>query len=186
MVMMPVPGDVMMETNGYSDRRTIRVTLACMDCILIVVGVFASEFLIFGETGRYYSINEISVWRIVAFVLAIQIPFYWFELYKLIYLRDKKKMALRLLGSLVFSLLLLAILSYSVPYLSIRRAVAAVTIAVIFVLTLSLRYLFAVLFRELIKERILIVGSGKLSQTIVKDINGNGRDSYEIVGFVEE
>jgi len=181
-----MPGNVKMQSNGYSNRRTLRVILAGLDCLLIVLGVFASEFLIFGETGRYYSINEISVWRIIAFVLAIQIPLYYFELYRLIYLREKKRMPLRLLGSLALSFLLLAILSYSVPYLSIRRAVAAVTIAVVFVLTLSLRYLFAVLFREMIKERILIVGSGTLSQTIVKDINQNGRDSYEIVGFVKE
>ena len=176
----------MMETNGHSNRRSIRVILACMDFLLIVVGVFGSEYLIFGETGRYYSINEISVWRIIAFVLAIQIPFYYFDIYKLIYLREKKKMALRLSGSLVFSFLLLAILSYSVPYLSIRRAILAITIFVVFALTFFLRHVFAVLFREMIKERILIVGSGKLTQTIVKDISRNGRDSYEIVGFVEE
>ena len=39
---------------------------------------------------------------------------------------------------------------------------------------------------KMVKERILIVGTGELSRKIVGDIYENGRDGFEIIGFVEE
>jgi FlaA1/EpsC-like NDP-sugar epimerase len=36
------------------------------------------------------------------------------------------------------------------------------------------------------KERVLIVGTGDLAMMIYKDIEENGLDAYEVVGFVDE
>jgi len=162
------------------------MTLAFIDCLLIVVGVFVGEFLRFGEMHQYFVINEYSVWKIVAFVFVVQITFYYFDLYKLIYLRERGKMALLLLESLGISFLLLAIVSYSIPSLAIGRGILALSLIVIFALAFLCRLIFERIYRMMIKERILIVGTGELSQGIVRDIYENGRNSIEIIGFVEE
>ncbi len=162
------------------------MTIAFVDCLLIVLGVFTGELLRFGEAYRYFFIDDYSIWKVVAFVLAIQIPFYYFDLYKLIYLREKKKILFLLSKSMGISLLLLAILSYAVPSLAIGRGILVLSLMVIFALTFFSRFTFAYLCRNIIRERILIVGVGDLSLSIVKDINENGRDSFEIIGFVEE
>jgi len=144
------------------------------------------EALWFGEVGHYFFISEYSVLKIVAFVLVIQIAFYYFDLYVLVNLREKKRIALLLLESLGISFFSLAIVSYSIPSLAIGRGILGLSLMVIFVLAFFCRLIFVQIYRTTIKERILIVGAGQLSQGIVRDIYENGRDSFEIIGFVEE
>lgn len=172
--------------NGYSNRRSIRVILAFIDCLLIIAGVFVGGVLRFGGeyyhtiTGGYY------VLKIMAIVLVIQLGFYYFDLHKLIYLRERKRIVLSLLKSLGISFLLLAILYYSVPPLAIGRGILGLSLMVIFALAFFWRLIFARICRNIIKERILIVGTKELFQKIAGDIYENGRDSFEIIGFVEE
>ncbi len=173
-------------TNGNPHRLPMKVILAFVDCILIIVGVFVGEVLRFGEQYRYVVMREYTVWKIIAFVLVIQIGFYYFDLYELIYLRKGKKITRLLLESLGISFLLLAIVYYSVPRLAMGRGILGLSLMVIFALAFSWRLIFARLSKNIIKERILIVGTGELSKKIVGDIYENGRDIFEIIGFVEE
>ena len=131
-------------------------------------------------------ISGYSVWKILAVVVMIEIGFYYFDLYELIYLRELKKIALSLVKSLGISFLLLAILYYSIPSLVLGRGILALSLTAVYVLIFFWRLFFAGIFRRMIKERILIVGTGELSQKVMGDIYENGRDSFEVVGFVKE
>jgi len=176
--------------NGYSNRPSLRVILAFFDCLLIIVGVFSGVFigggLGLGAPYRDFVISRYADWKIIAFVLVIQITFYFLDLYEVIYLREPKKIALSLLKSLGISFIVLAIVSFSVPPLAISRGILGLSLMVIFALVFSWRLIFAGICRNIIKERILIVGTRDLSQKIAGDIYENGRDTFEIVGFVEE
>lgn len=139
--------------------------------------------------GAGYSdmvISRYAVWKIIAFDLVIQITFYFLDLYEVIYLREPKKIALSLLKSSGISFLVLAIVSYSVPPLAISRGILGLSLMVIFALVFSWRLIFAGICRNIIKERILIVGKKDLSQKIAREIYENGGDTFEIIGFVEE
>ena len=176
----------MLGKNGYSYRRPFRVILALFDCLLIIVGIFLGEVLRFGGVAHYFLASDYSAWKIFGFVLVIQIAFYYFDLYELIYLREKKKIALLLLGSLGISFLLLAILSYAIPSLAIGRGILVLSLMAIFVLTFFWRLFFAGIYKTMIKERILIIGAGELCQNILREIYEHGQDSFEIIGVVEE
>jgi len=177
---------MMMGKNGYSHHRYIPMMLAFIDCLLIIVGVFIGGILRFGGVHSFIVISGYSVWKIIPVLLVIQIGFYYFDLYELIYLRELKKIALSLVKSLGISFLLLAILYYSIPSLVLGRGILGLSLLMIFVLVFVWRLIFAGISRKIMKERILIVGTGPLSQKIAGDIYENGRDSFEIVGFVEE
>jgi FlaA1/EpsC-like NDP-sugar epimerase len=164
----------------------MRASLAFVDCPFIILGVFMAGALRFGEDDYYMVISGYSAWKMTAIVLVTQIGFYFFDLYDLINLRERGKIALFLLKSLGISFLLLAILYYSIPALAIGRGILGLSLIMIFPLVFSWRLVFAGLCRNIIKERILIVGTGELSQKIAGDIRENGRDSFEIIGFVEE
>ncbi len=172
--------------NGHPYRLLMVGILAFVDCIVIIAGVFVAEVLRFEEEYRYIVMREYSVWKIIAFVFIIQIGFYYFGLYELIHLRRKKKIAFLLLESLGISFLLLAIVYYSIPLLAMGRGILGLGLMVIFVLAFFWRLIFGGLCRNLIKERILIVGTGELSKKIVREIYENGRDGFEIIGIVEE
>lgn len=176
--------------NGYSNRPSLRVILAFFDCLLIIAGVFLGVFIggVIGLGAGYRDIviSQYAVWKITAFVLVIQITFYFLDLYEVIYLREPKKIALSLLKSLGISFLVLAILSYSVPPLAVSRGISGLSLMVIFALFFSWRLIIAGILRNIIKERILIVGTGDSSQKIAREIYENGRDTFEIIGFVEE
>ena len=140
------------------------------------------------EMGAAYHdivISRYVVWKIIAIVLVIQITFYFFDLYEVINLRKPKKIALSLLKSVGTSFLVLAIVSYSVPLLEISRGILGLSLMVIFALVLSWRLIFWGIYRNILIERILIVGTRDLSQKIAREIYENGRDTFEIIGFVE-
>ena len=176
--------------NGYSNRPSLRVILAFFDGPLIIAGVFFGVFMggVLGLGAGYSDIviSRYAAWKITAFILVMQITFYFLDLYEVIYLREPKKTALSLLKSVGISFLVLAIVSYSVPSLAISRGILGLSLMVIFALVFSWRLIFAGICRNIIKERILIVGKNDLSQKIAREIYENGRDTFEIIGFVEE
>jgi len=164
----------------------MRVILAFVDCILIIFGVLMGEVLRFGEQFPYILMRELSVWKMIAFVFVIQICFYYFDLYKLTYLRKRKKMALLLLEKLrnffpsIGGHLLLCPTSGDGSRDIRLESNGDICAGFLW------RLIFARSCRNLIKQKILIVGTGALSQKILGDIYENGRDSFEIIGFVEE
>jgi FlaA1/EpsC-like NDP-sugar epimerase len=127
------------------------------------------------------------VLKVVVIVLVIQIGFYYFNLYDLKTFRERKKMGLLLLESLVVSAILLTVVYYFVPLLAVGRGIFAIGLTLVFVFTFLWRLLYAMVVKALLnKERILIVGTGVLAKKIRTEILENGYDGFEIVGFIDE
>jgi FlaA1/EpsC-like NDP-sugar epimerase len=171
--------------KGYPHRWSLSLVLAFTDGFLILIGVFLGGVLRFWGNMTIVR-SEYFFWKIMVLILVIQIPFYYFELYDLRNFGKRVKMAILLLESLGTSFLLLAILYYLVPPLAIGRGILAAMGSSIFLMAFLWRRTYAGLCRKLIRERVLIVGTGELSKRVAKEIHENAKDSFEIIGFVAE
>ena len=172
--------------NGYPHRWSLRLILFLLDGFFILVGVLLGGILRFwgGEFNFFQS--EYFFWKIIAVTVVVQIPFYYFELYDLKIFRTRVRMLILLMGSLGSSFLLLAIIYYLIPALAFGRGLLSISMMVIFLMAFFWRRTFALICRTLIRERILIIGTGELSKRVVNEIYANGQDSFEIVGIVAE
>lgn len=159
---------------------------ALVDGITILIGLLIGGFFRFGGGDSFFPI-EYLVWKIMVIAVVIQIVFYYFDLYELRSFRRRIKMVILLLGAMVVSSLLLAVICYSIPFLAVGRGVLAISLLIIFPMLFLWRLLYAwVAKNKIFKERILIIGTGELANKIIKEISENGQDSFEIVGFVSE
>jgi len=152
----------------------------------MLIGFLMAEVLRFWGVDFHIIRTQHSIWKSIVSILVIQIAFYYFDLYDPKNFRINLKMSFLVLESLGVSFLLLAILYYSFPTLAIGRGILAISLIFIFVMAFLWRGIYARLWRKMIRERILIVGTGELSEKVTKEIYENGQDSFEIIGFVAE
>jgi FlaA1/EpsC-like NDP-sugar epimerase len=96
-------------------------------------------------------------------------------------------MGFLLLGALVASSILLAVIYYLIPFLTVGRGIFAISFFLILILTFSWRVVYSYILRSWAsKERILIIGTGDLAKKIRGEILDNGYEGFEIVGFIDE
>jgi len=172
--------------NGYSHRSSMSFILAFIDGLLILFGVLAGGVLrIWGETDIFQF--EHLAWKIMLVVLVIQTAFYYFGLYELRNLRERIKMGILLLGGIGVSLVFLGLIYYALPSMGIGRGVLTISLLNISIMALLWRFIyFRIASIRILKERILIVGTGELAKKIMREISEYGKDSFEIIGFVGE
>ena len=173
-----------MGMNGYSHRSSLGLILAFIDGFLIFAGVLLGGVFRFWEANSTIIWVGNSIWKIIVFNSVIQIVFYYFDLYELRNFRARVKTSISLLASLGTSFIFLAIIYYFIPDLTIGRGVLAISLILVFLLTFLCRLIFTSVNKNLIRERILIVGTGNLAKKVTKDINENRQDAFEIIGFV--
>ncbi len=176
-----------MAMHEYSGHSKINYLCAFLDGIFIVGSVAACDLLLWGAGEVYFFITENLQYKVIAFVSIIQITFYYFDLYEVRSFQNRIRMGLELLEALLVSSVCLGILYYFMPFLGIGRKIFLLSFVMIFLLTFSLRFFSPWLTKKSpFKERILIVGTGAWAHKIVEEIHKNYRDSFEIVGFVDE
>jgi len=96
-------------------------------------------------------------------------------------------MGVLLLGALAVSSVLLAVIYYMMPFLTVGRGIYAISLFLILILTFSWRVIYSHALKALSsKERILIIGTGELAKKIKSEILDNGYEGFEIVGFIDE
>ena len=179
--------DRMNGRKGYSNRSAKRLILPFInDSLLILVAFFLGGYLRFGGDYDYAIPAEYSFWKMIVFVPLIQIPFYYFDLYEMKVFRAGIKMAVLLLESLGISFLLLSIVYYLIPALAVGRGILALSLILFGPLAFLWRLLYRRISRNTAKERILILGTGKLAKEITKEVYENGQDNLEIIGLVDE
>ena len=175
----------MFRMNGY--RSSAGLLFGLVDSLLIVAGVLGGGYLGFQGQANLFFLFDHLVLKVVLIVLVIQIAFYYFDLYDMRIFRERKRMGLLLLESLGASAILLAVVYYFVPLLTVGRGIFAIGLTLVFILTFLWRLLYATIVKVLVnKERILIVGTGELAKKIRTEILENGDDGFEIVGFIDE
>ncbi len=173
--------------NGFQQRRMVKMLFALGDGFLILGGFFLGGMIRF-HTG-VQGLLEIKHWgaKMALLVIVTQAIFYYFDLCDLKSFRQKAKMTIRLFQSISISFVLLAIISYSLPSLCMGRGILAISLGLIFPMAVLWRFFYGRLVKaKIFKERILIIGSGDMAEKISSEISENWRDSFEIVGFVDE
>jgi len=160
--------------------------IATVDGLLILLSIFLGVYLRFW--GRFYLLEgEYLIWKILLVVLVIELAFYYFDLYDPRIYRESKTTGILILESLGGSSILLAVVYYLVPSLTIGRGIFAISVVLIFLFTFAWRQLFHWVSKaRTFKERILIIGTGELARKINKELLENGHDGFEIVGFIDE
>lgn len=165
----------------------MRLIFAFIDDSLLILGaIFLGEYLRFWGEYAYAVRGGYSLWKIIVLVLLIQIAFYYFDLYEAKVFRARIKMSILLLESLGMAFLLLSLVYYLIPPLAIGRGILAISLIFIGAFAFLWRLLYIRIFGRIIKERILIVGTGELAKKITKEVYENGQDDFEIIGFVAE
>jgi FlaA1/EpsC-like NDP-sugar epimerase len=120
-------------------------------------------------------------------VLVIQVVFYYFDLYDSKNFMERKRMGIIFLGSLGVSSILLAVIYYLIPFLTLGRGILAISLLFILIFTFSWRVVYSYTLKAWAsKERVLIIGTGELAKKIKTEILENGYEGFEIVGFIDE
>jgi len=175
----------MLSMNG--NRSSLGLLFGLIDGFLILAGILAGTYLrLQGNVSAIFLFGHFGM-KLVLVVLVIQIAFYYFDLYDMKIFRERKQMCFLLLESLGASAILLAVIYYFVPLVSVGKGIFVIGLTLVFVFTFLWRLLYAMIAKVLVnKERILIVGTGELAKKIRTEILENGYDGFEIVGFIDE
>jgi FlaA1/EpsC-like NDP-sugar epimerase len=173
--------------NGYRFRSPTSLIIVFIDGLLILSGVLIGTYIRLWGSATYFLEAKYITLKLMLPVLVIQMAFYYFDLYDLNNLRERKTMAILLLGSLGVSSIFLALIYYLIPSFVIGRGIFAISLSLIFLFTFVWRLLYVRLSKvRAFKEKILIIGTGELAKRIKKEILENGNDGFEIIGFVDE
>ena len=175
----------MFKINGF--RSSTGWLFGFMDSFLILTGmILGSYFRFFGDIGFFYYGDHLAL-RVMLVVLVIQVCFYYFDLYDSKIFKERKKTGILLLGALVASSVILAVIYYMIPFLTVGRGIFAISLFLILVFTFSWRVVYSHGLKTWAsKERILIIGTGKLAKKVKSEILDNGYEGFEIVGFIDE
>jgi FlaA1/EpsC-like NDP-sugar epimerase len=175
----------MVGLNG--NRSYSGVIFAAVDSLLIVIAVILGTYIRLWKDN--IDITEIANFELkfMAIVFIIQLVFYYVDLHEVRNFKEKKKLMILLIGCLGASSVILSVLYYFMPFLTIGRGIFIISLILIFVFAFHWRLLYAWLSRKkAFKERILIIGTGDLAKMIRKEVLENGNDGFEIIGFIEE
>jgi len=172
--------------NG-NRRRVSNLIFALIDGFFILAGVFAAIFIRFSGDPDSFFVDEYWVLRIMLLVFWVQMGFYYFDLYDPRLYGERKKMFILLLESFGASSILIMVMYYLIPTLQIGRGVFALSLILIFISSFFLRLVYARLFKSrAFRERVLIIGTGRLAREIEEEITNKGYEDFEIVGFIDE
>jgi len=176
---------MMIGINGY--RSSPGMLFGCIDSLLILIGIFAGGYIRFWGENSFLFNMDLLILRVMFVVLVIQIALYYFDLYDLKIFRDSMKMGFLLLESVGVSAIFLAVIYYFIPALMIGRGIFAISLFLILLFTFLWRFVYTSMFKAfMVKEKILIVGTGALAKKIKNEILENGYDGFKIVGFIDE
>jgi FlaA1/EpsC-like NDP-sugar epimerase len=176
---------MMLNMNRY--RSSAGLLFVLIDSLLILTGMVGGVYLRFRDNLNIVLLFDYLIVKVMLVVLVIQIAFYYFGLYELRIFRERIKMGLLFLESLGASAVLLAVVYYFVPLLTIGRGIFALGLTLVFVFTFLWRLLYAIMLKVLVnKEKILIVGTGELAKKVGTEILEKGDESFEIIGFIDE
>ena len=173
--------------SQFSHRSTLGLAFAFVDCILMVLSVFLSTWILTRHTGMVFLDSVHPTLKVMFLVVVVQLAFYYLDLHELRHFRERIWMAVHLVKALLVSAVVLSVAYFIFPDAALDRRVFGISMLLIFYMAFLWRFLFPwITDKALFKERILIIGSGSSALNIQKQIINHGYDAYEIVGFVDE
>jgi FlaA1/EpsC-like NDP-sugar epimerase len=171
---------------GYTNKSYLNMSFAFVDGLMIFTGFMMGILLRLGGASETIYVEYLTIKAILA-VSIIQTVFYYLDLYEFKSLGHRIRMGICLLEALGISSIILAVIYYTFPLLSIGRGVFFLSLAFIGTLTFGWRLVYPwIVSNKIFKERVLIIGTGEVAINISKEIYENGQSAFEIVGFVDE
>ncbi len=151
--------------------------------------------LLFATALRFLSLDAVrrqlsepdALYRYLLVIAACELALYYYDLYDLGLVRRRPILFARLLQALGAACLVLAVVYYLEPELSLGRGVAAIAAPIIISFVISWRLLVDAglpFFRR--RQRVLIMGSGPAGRALAQEIASRPEVNIEIVGFLHE
>jgi sugar transferase (PEP-CTERM system associated) len=164
------------------------VILAITESILIVLSVLLAAWIRFGSIteATWYLSRPYATSQIALVVIVCWLCLYYNEMYDLHVIARRSELVVRLMQALGTAVLLLALLYYFVPDLSLGRGVSAIATALTFVILLLWRLLVdeGKFFRPV--HRVVIAGTGTSGIRLVREILALPELNIKVLGFLDE
>ena len=159
----------------------------------LLESIFIFGMVILGAYLRFLGDMQVSLLtkafssKALLIVASVQLCLYYFDLYDLKIFRNNFELAIRLLQSLGVSSILLAILYYLFPSLIIGRGIFLISLGFMGAVIVSWRMIYNhILKTRHLDQKIMIVGSGALAETIAREIIERADTGFKVVGFITE
>ncbi|OPY93430.1 MAG: hypothetical protein A4E73_00131 [Syntrophaceae bacterium PtaU1.Bin231] len=177
----------MSDMISFNHRSTMNFIFAFVDAALVLTAVLMTGFIHPRGWSLIYDSDFYPVVKIMLIVVVVELTLYYLDLMDLKLLRQRIRTGVQLLKALGVYSVILAVIYYVFPVVSIGHRALFISLGLIFWVTFTWRLMYPwIASNALFKERVLIVGTGDLARQIYKEIGENGLDAYEIVGFVDE
>jgi FlaA1/EpsC-like NDP-sugar epimerase len=177
----------MSEMISFNHRSTMSYIFSFVDAALVLSAVILAGFINPKGWELLFASELYPIVKIMIIVAVVELTLYYLDLMDLKVLRHRIRTGAQLLKALGIYAAILAVIYYMIPIVSIGHRTLFISLGLIFWVTFTWRLLYPwIASNAVFKERVLIVGTGDLARTIYKEIEDNGLDAYEIVGFVDE
>src|ERR1700689_4227779 len=164
------------------------VILAITESALIVVSIAVAFWIRFGSPADaiWYLSRPYTAAQISVVVLVCWLCLYYNDLYDLQVVARRSELVVHLMQSLGTAALILALLYYVQPDLSLGRGVAVLTAALILVTLIAWRLTVETgkFFRPV--HRIVIAGTGPGGVRLVREILAHPELNLKVLGFLDE
>ncbi len=172
-----------------STRFTARTTgLFLADIVILYGGLLFALYLRLGVNGTIFQLYENrGFWKITLVTLVCLIALYFYDLYDLTVIHNRRQLVVRLIKALASAWVLLAVIYYLSSSLQIGRGTSLYSLVITMVLLLGLRsWVHYVLGHPEIGEKVLILGGSQRAIAIAEAILERRDAGYRIVGFIAE
>ena len=149
------------------------------ESFFIVLSILIATWITSGFSFALFS--ETYVPKVVMVGLVLQVCLYYNDLYEFKTGISFKDLGLRLLTALGEAAILLALMFFLFPEAGLADGVLGVSAFILLGVVISWRYIYMLaLDRGIFNQRIIIMGSGDLAQSIVKEIQDKKDCGYSI------
>ncbi len=172
-----------------STRFTARTTgLFLADIVILYGGLLFALYLRLGVNGTIFQLYENrGFWKITLATLVCLIALYFYDLYDLTVIHNRRQLVVRLIKALASAWVLLAVIYYFDSSLQIGRGTSLYSLVITMVLLLGLRsWVHYVLGHPEIGEKVLILGGGQTAIEMTEAVLRRRDAGYRIVGFIAE
>jgi sugar transferase (PEP-CTERM system associated) len=164
------------------------IILAITECGLIILSVLLAAWIRFGNLAdtSWYLTRPYTMAQIATVVVICWLCLYYNDLYDLQVVARRSELVVHLMQSLGTAALILALLYYVQPDLSLGRGVAVLTAALILATLIVWRLTVETgkFFRPV--HRIVIAGTGPGGVRLVREILAHPELNLKVLGFLDE
>lgn len=152
--------------------------------VLIYVAVLVSAWLCVGAPQEIFVSNEV-LGKALLITVVFQLCLHLNDLYDIRVTDSYIDLGLRLTRAIGIASIILGLTYFSLPMLLIGQGTFFLSLFFLVFLVVSWRYAYNwMLKRKMLTERVFILGSGKLSRTILDEIDSRPDSGYQITGII--